>query len=409
MKKNIFITLLDLNLPNKLNLNFNPGIGGASWSAIRLADELSKNNNYQIHLLTKAKVFFNENIRFKLIKVDQLKIESKVKNNYLIITKNILPNYYKLGILTNFDYVICLSHHPHDNSKINFLKKTNAVVSLSYYSYLSNKFKVNHYLIDVFTGIKKVNEFRYKNINKNEINIVYLGSISPGKKVHVILKEWNNISKYIKNKFNKKAIFHFVGGDLYNQYKKVGKIIPCEPSYEKILIKALNLNIDEIHKNFVFYGVQGGKNKFDLLDKMDLAILNPTGYTESSPQSALDCMSVGLPVVAGNDYGYLTLMKFFPELQINNSFKIDIYKCLDYILKDETYYNELRLRSLNVAQLYIENNFIISKKWDKLLDNLSKNNFNKYAQMMEINTKLKMKILYRNFITDIKFLIKKLL
>ena len=118
----------------------------------------------------------------------------------------------------------------------------------------------------------------------------------------------------------------------------------------------------------IFHGKMGAE-KFDVLSQAHIALQNPTGATEAFPASALECMSVGLPVIASADYGMWDSMRYFPELHIRKP--LDIVKRIEWLLTDEARYTSISQRALDVARCCAGETGNIVAQWSALLQALA--------------------------------------
>ncbi|BAU43991.1 glycosyltransferase [Leptolyngbya sp. O-77] len=109
-----------------------------------------------------------------------------------------------------------------------------------------------------------------------------------------------------------------------------------------------------------------GEEKFDIIQKCDLAILNPTGYTEAFPASPLECMACGVPVIASDDHGMSDCMRFFPELVLRSP--QDIVHRVEWLVADPLRYLEIQHRAIAIAQWFHLQRAVILTRWIRLLE-----------------------------------------
>lgn len=385
----------------------NPGCGGTEFVSIKLALYLSqKLPSDEIILL----------------------------HNYSLIIKNSLPNLlvvvcntiseYLCGLNNEDTVFICPSslfnneidhyvslksikcvlwlHHPFDFT--NFNSRHSSVSCGNYQFYTNDILRSNHYHIQnivtpLFSTFKYDvnNNYQFRMLDRNKLRIVYLGALVPGKGFHHLAKQWSNI----KNSFP--GVTLDVVGSTETYGGLVGdNLIPTTKKYASLLLKFIP-KVDIDNKRVVFHG-NVGIEKIEILRNSDVAILNPTGFTEAFPSSPIECMSIGLPVITSNDYGMNDVMCYFPELSLKNPNKI-VAK-MNYLFSNQYVYNDLCLRSINVSKLFYGKNSEVCNRWLSVINDLHSNRFNRLHTMQhEVN--FNMRIFIRLVVNLFKYIVRK--
>jgi len=162
----------------------------------------------------------------------------------------------------------------------------------------------NHRLIDKSTTIFDVfnseNFTPSKVIKKGAGSVVFIGNIIPSKGFHHLARAWPEILKRHPD-----AHLTVIGsGKLYNRNMDLGKWGVATESYENELYPYLSDQEGNIKSSVCFAGLLGFE-KIDILQRSVVGVVNPTGFTEVCPASALEIQACGTPVVSGADWGLL--------------------------------------------------------------------------------------------------------
>jgi glycosyltransferase involved in cell wall biosynthesis len=284
--------------------------------------------------------------------------------------------------------------------------KFSAHVSVGAYQYFSNNvwYKPHWHISNLFNAI--VRDSLPKKIYKpNEtLRLVFLGALILGKGFHYIAREWPKIKKKFPN-----VRLDVIGSTkTYDGKDSENKIIPTTNSYAMEILKYIT-DEDLQTKRVVFHG-NLGKEKFKIIKKAHLAIINPTGRTETFCYSAIECLMCGTPVIASNDYGMSDFMRNFPECSLGNP--SEITNKLITITNNSSLYLSLQKRSLLVAKSFSKRTPEILSRWQQLIDTLVANKIiknNPPTQSFVGNQfYLIIRILIRSIIIILQFIFNKL-
>ncbi len=354
----------------------NPGVGGTTFTAARLAialkDEINKNGfNIEIFFTTEIKeyTFFHD------IEVIPLSEISKFKFGCAIITGDLINSIFEKKIFINSKRFISCIRHPYDYDKISKSKKIKAeIVSVSNSAYISNFFICGpHNQIDNLFNAERIrkslsiDEKSLKNLfiekeNKKLITIGFMGALVSSKGFHYLAKNWSKVSNYC-NQQNIDVRLEVIGGsDLY-EFNNSHKILPCSKKYGDLLENYIG---EEINKTVFFHGTLGPE-RYDLMSGCDIAVVNPTGSGEAFCATILEWFSLGVPVISSLNYGMSDCMKYFKDLTIDNPNEIQ-KKIISYINFDINQKNRLKLQSYLIANYHSANEEQLIQKWLLLIN-----------------------------------------
>ncbi len=343
----------------------NPGVGGTEFIAIKLAIELSKvRPDLDIVLVgentIKIKDFFVRQLAFE--NPDIFLRFCLTQGQFIIIAFVSLLRNIDPDLIKNIKHeLICWSHHPFDFYLGEIKHELKHIVCVGVYQFYSNK-TLNtgiYHIQNIFNFSSLMKHELNKRIHRNQVNIVSLGALIPGKGFVEIAKAWSQL----KNQFPGVKL-HVIGSATTYGSKLEFDLVPASPDYAKEILKYIPEN-DIQNGEVIFYG-NLGEEKFDIIKQCDLAILNPTGFTEAFPASPLECMACGVPVIASDDYGMSDCMRFFPELVINGH--QNIAERVEWLLEDPLRYRELQQRSMSVAQWFASQKDQIITRWIRLIE-----------------------------------------
>lgn len=347
----------------------NPGCGGTGFTSIRLAFYLAEaepsweifvvnfsgmqfidapDNLYQLEgesLDQLFKEYLNKDDPFVVI--SPLSVLKKASKNFLIQYKSrIIPwirhpfsadlNFIKIG----FPAYVCVGNYQYESLKY-------------YYKYL-------WHIQNIFVApggkfhLKKFPE----GTAKDPLRLVSLGALVPGKGYLEIARQWSAIKKSYPS-----AELHVIGAAETYGAKSENKYVPAERKFAAEILRYIPEK-DLLNNKVVFYG-NLGEEKFEIISKCHIALLNPTGKTEAFPSSPLECMAAGVPVIASADYGMSDSMRFFSELSLKNPGQI--VDKIKYLEKRPGVYAEMQKRSIAVAGWFELQHEIILIRWLNLI------------------------------------------
>lgn len=346
----------------------NPGIGGTQFTTIYLALSLGQMcPSWQIILVNTTEIVLeNATSNIKQERLDNIifffKGLSCQTSQVVIASTNLLKEVNPKLLKKTEKNIICWSHHPFDFFAYNLAKTINLreVVCVGTYQFHSNKHiksRIQH-IQNIFVPPKPIEQKNSGALLFDQINIVHIGALHPAKGFLEIAKSWNQIKARFPN-----TKLHVIGSSSTYGEKPESDLVPTTLSYAEEILQFIPEQ-DIQNGEIVFYG-NLGEEKFDIIRKCDLAILNPTGFSEAFPASPLECMACGVPVIASDDYGMSDCMRFFPELVIHG--QENITDIVEWLVSDPLRYRELKERSIAVSQWFELQTEQIIIRWIRLI------------------------------------------
>ena len=411
----ILIYLEQSKILEKMKSEFevNPGFGGTTYTAARLAIELKKesdknNLDYEITLFTnkpKKNDFFN-------VKVLSKQQAFEEKWDIALLTGNIIQDIYDKNIKINSVRTFVWSRHPFDKNMVKVAKKFKyEFVSVGKNQYLTNFLLLGtHNHIDNLFCSKRIRKTVFDNENffsrnlKQEngvIRIGYMGALIPSKGFHLIAKRWNEISLSLKN-IGKKPILEVIGGaDLYD-FEKGHEYLPCTNEYGNKIYPHIK---DDLNKTVFFHGTLNS-DRYKIMKKCDVALFNPRGHGEAFPASILEWMALSVPVISCLDFGCADVMTYNKFLSIKNEKEIS-KKLLEFAKLKKHEIIKLKQMSFLTSNYFSSNQESIIYQWILLFN--QKNKFiNEYTELKIIRKTIinRIIILLKNIVNKIISLLK---
>ena len=123
--------------------------------------------------------------------------------------------------------------------------------------------------------------------------VVYIGSIIPAKGFHMLAEAWPEVIRQVPD-----AKLKVVGsGRVYDRNAKLGCFGIAQEEYELQFMKYLTTPDGKLHPSVKFLGLMGTE-KFEVMQRAAVGVVNPTGMTENCPGSALEFQACGVPVIS---------------------------------------------------------------------------------------------------------------
>jgi len=383
----------------------NPGVGGIEYLSVILAWYLALTfKDSHIRIITDYSFSLCINPKnLEIIEHDTRRIFDfdSDASQFWILIESIARKQYPQELKVRSNRIAIWSHHPSDWRVLAYNKIVDHLISTGEYQHYSNfkYFKYNHLINNLYFRQSARNvDTRSTSVNKDKgdsFNIMFLGALVPAKGFHHVLKFWNDIKKSIPN-----AYLHVIGGaSLYGLTEHNEVNIPCEDVYARELLKIVEQNNLDM-KDIKFYGSLGIE-RFEIYKIIDIAVINPTGVSESFSFNLHECFDFGIPVIASSDYGLNDTMKHLPQFTICNP--------ADLVKKVVLAHNNRHLRSTyqiisnSIADRAQSRNAKTAMEWRML----TRGHIG--SQSYQFNTYTRVKSLYRSYIGRFKFVIAKLI
>ena len=200
--------------------------------------------------------------------------------------------------------------------------------------------------------------------NGDRTRLVFIGALHIGKGFHLIARQWNRLKQLVPN-----VELHVIGSSsTYSGIRPEFEDVPADAEYRATILRSIPAE-DISNGRVVFHGNLGSEKAL-VMQNCDVAVLNPTGRTEAFPATVLECLSMGLPTLAANDFGMQDTMAFFPETSVENPNQIP--EMIAALNQNRMLYKELSARALAVSEMYASLSESIVLRWLRLLQAVAK-------------------------------------
>jgi glycosyltransferase involved in cell wall biosynthesis len=139
--------------------------------------------------------------------------------------------------------------------------------------------------------------------------IVYLGALTEGKGFHLYADAMPDALHGLQTKL------YVVGGSMTYGIAPGGGLGVAESKYESRFLPPIRRLVDE--GRVVFKGNMG-LERLALIAGAKLALINPTGRTETYGYSGLECMACGVPVAGGYHFGLIETLFDDEDLKLHS-------------------------------------------------------------------------------------------
>ena len=344
----------------------NPGCGAAEYLHVLIPFMLNKFYYESFELIILADKIDNMPANMKSHKVNEGIIEAASLAKKLLCDifvfrprmneeKNILSHLENLklksigraALTPTYDHLIKMS-------KCKFFKAL-VCVGENQFNYLIDS-PVSNKIININNVISdKLIKNNFEDFNlEDRKDIVYMGSLVPQKNFHYLASVWKDISLKIPE-----ANLHVIGSSkTYGIKKNLGKFGLAEENYEDLFMSLLNSN-KESAKKVIFHG-NLSNDKYMILNKSRVGIVNPLGTTETCCVSAVEMQAMGLPVCTGNYEGLkTTIINYKSGLLSRNKrdFKTNILS----VYKNKNLFNNLSKGAILNAKINFSTSHNIHK------------------------------------------------
>ena len=198
-------------------------------------------------------------------------------------------------------------------------------------------------------------------VDKLDKSVCFLGSIIPEKGFHALARIWPEVEKKVPD-----AQLYVIGsGDYYNKKMKLGKYGIAYDEYEKSFVRYLLNNDNKLKSNVHFLGAMSGREKIELIKRMQIAVPKSTLTRETFNICAIEFEACGIPVVAGKKYSLLEVVsdgKTGLLFKNNKEFANDVIK----LLTDSQCRELLGSNCADFVRVKFDENLVI-EKWQKTI------------------------------------------
>ena len=349
----------------------NPGVGGTTFTTLRMAELLKKSKT----ITTKKREIYlgilnGENGVFNEMPICNLK-KNKTLWDVVVLTGGTIDLLYFKKFNIKCERKIAWLRHPYDWDKIQKSKKLGAeILSVGKAQFLTNFLITgNHHRINnIFNSkrIRKAADFDFENTlnkkfkKKTTLRVGYMGALIYSKGFHLLAKEWGNIKRIFKQK-NIKVELHVIGGSSLYGLSEDHQILPCGRAYGELITQLLEGDIS----NIFFYGKLDQK-RYKIMQNIDIAVANPLGQGEAFPATILEWISLGIPTIAPQSYGFGDVMNYLPQMVLKNISHLP--NKIDYLFNLKRQEKiDLFHQNIVLSNMFSAEEELILAKWEFLL------------------------------------------
>ena len=312
----IAIIINDRNFSN-VNVNSvmygNPGIGGTPYEFLLLSKCLSLEKNIDLTVFHVGDNIFPKDIKcIRRKNISECFQEIKHGSfDYAVLQNNLLST-NELSTISLSSRIVIWAHNFPSILDVLAMKKNKNIHKIVcvgkkfslFYRLLTKKVCLIENMVSPESPIKHFYQ-------KRKFCITYVGSLTPGKSFHCLAKTWPKLSRlYPELELN------VIGtGKLYNQFQKLGDYGIAEPNYEKRFVRYL-LDKDGRISNRIHFLGDLGLEKYEIMAKSMIGVVNPTGRTETFGLGAIEFNRCGVfvigstPSIVNNVNGWKTTKGF---------------------------------------------------------------------------------------------------
>jgi glycosyltransferase involved in cell wall biosynthesis len=182
----------------------------------------------------------------------------------------------------------------------------------------------------------------------------------PQKGFHLLAEVWPQI-----HDLNPSLRLKVIGsGNLYDANAKLGDFGIASSEYEFEFLRNLGDSLTSVD----FLGKIDSRQKNAIIADSYLGIVNPSGYTEICPASALDFQALKVPVISVRKFGLIdTVKQNQTGILVKNYTKMP--NAINHLIENENLRNEMSLKCKDfiIAEFSFET---IVEEWYSLISNL---------------------------------------
>ncbi len=264
-------------------LEGNPGIGGTEYEALLVSYllEIRQNDIVPTLIVNNHRVFPQKNVAVvgNLEDAFSYCIENNIETIVIDIKSYDYSTIKQKG--EKLSIVIWAANQPsdkilHEISITDNIKKIVCCGREEMELYRDHMATVKSTYIYNFFPFKPIEYYKRIISNRENHNVVYMGSITPNKGFHELAKAWKDVCIKVPDA----QLYVIGGGNLYDSNKKLGKYGIADDSYEREFINFVTDQNGEILPSVHFLGVLS-EEKYEVMGKCKVGVPNPTGVSET--------------------------------------------------------------------------------------------------------------------------------
>lgn len=347
----------------------NPGIGGTDFVAIRLAQMLASNFlDLEVGLVSSEDIQFDDpNVRISNHLYPDIDSfldggEWRTDRSLVLIFASLLEQSTSDIDSELARKLVAWFHFPYQlNERVRELG-CGAHVHIGRFQFESNSFFYprNVLIHNLFDVDEVVSHKRFPD-HTETVKIVYLGALVEVKGFGYVARAWESLKQVFDS-----VELHVIGSSSIHGETTQNPDIPTNDKFARDILAIIP--IDDIRDGLVTFHGNPGLDRFELVSQAHFAILNPTGASEAFPASVLECMSLGTPVIASDEFGMFDFMRFFPELSLQST--NEIAERAKWLMADKYRWGEFVRRSEATGAWYKLQTGATLYRWRRLFDAL---------------------------------------
>lgn len=349
----------------------NPGLGGTQFLSLQLSVLLAElHNDLDVRLVSNRCFRLNGPKNLEVCVVEDLSryfVNSPLESLGVILSPTrVLEQLNSESIARVAERTIVHSHHLFDRSLAVLERKHTfagvACVSRYQFSTLQTR-SPKYYLRNlVIPNWEFAAEDRLSIRRKADLELLYLGALTPDKGVVAVAKAW----PMIRRRFDSVRL-HVIGGSETHGKASNHPLLPTDRATGDEILQYIPLG-DINGGRVVFYGNLGAC-KAAIIRQCDAALLNLDGHRESFCLAAYECLSLGVPILGCRAGAMREIMMHFPELTISR--QRQVVSRLARLMSDPTLRSSVRKRCVALDSSVQADNAAVLRSWATLVSSVN--------------------------------------
>jgi len=351
----------------------NPGFGGTSYTALRLAIELAncpeaRYGDLQVWIGVEGTALHS----YRGIPIADLADSGGQFWDVAILTGGSIDRLYDRRLKLSSKRLIAWIRHPYDWDKIGKARRLNAeLVSVGKSQFLSNVLIGGwHHHIDNLFCAERVRRAAEHSIHltantseqdSSKWRLGFMGALVPSKGFHELAEQWPSICTRLRSR-GLDPQMEVIGGARLYAFNEEHPRLPCSEPYGNRLETLLG---EELNHSVCFHGTLGVE-RYRLMRSCQVAVVNPSGQGEAFPATILEWLALGIPVISSQRYGCADAMQYFPDTSIGHPSEV-ARKIEEVIQLSQGDAQRLYQHCNRIADLFSSQQKLIINQWRLLL------------------------------------------
>ncbi len=345
----------------------NPGVGGTQFCMLQLAHFIKPLKKYDVTLFSNRSYQLEEGIHFEYCrKYEDLIPMCEQKKIEILLLNNFNNSKLREHILNTNIRLIAWCHNYLYADQASYLSHTNQIKAVVFVGKQMYDRYIDHDIIRKSTFIHNMfydSIYHIIRDTKNK-NVVYMGSIVPGKGFKELCSIWPGIIERIPDA----RLIVLGNGKLYGN-AQLGVYGIAEDAYEKTFIKYITDTTGNIIPSVIFKGIVGS-NKIEIFKSAAVGVVNPSGRTETFGMGIVEMAQAKLPVVTIGRNGHFDTVIDGCTGILGKNLKA-VQKGIIDLLEDTGRNIRLGETAKKFIQIFAPN--MIIEKWDSIISDVFNN------------------------------------